>query len=119
VVELGIPFWTSRQLTKRGALDDLGLECVGAGLLRRLIPVVVQTTDNAGYYAFYPYLLATALDRYEGQQVWGMTILEYWIPAEELDGTSPPASSAPTPSRSTALGLDPAHLLDQAYAVGR
>ena len=31
---------------------------MGAGLLRRLIPDVVQTTGNAGYYAFYPYLLA-------------------------------------------------------------
>jgi hypothetical protein len=26
------------------------------------------------------------LDRYEVQQVGGQTILEYWIPAEELDG---------------------------------
>jgi hypothetical protein len=58
MVELGAPVWTSGQFTKRSALDDLGLESVGAGLLRRLIPGVVQTTGNAGYYAFYPYLLA-------------------------------------------------------------
>src|SRR3954451_23778198 len=58
MVELGTPVWTSGQFTKRSALDDLGMESVGAGLLRRLIPGVVQTTPNAGYYAFYPYLLA-------------------------------------------------------------
>lgn len=27
-------------------------------MLRRLLPGIVQTTPNAGYYAFYPYLLA-------------------------------------------------------------
>ena len=65
MVELGIPVWTSGQFTKRSALDDLGLESVGAGLLRRLIPGVVQTTGNAGYYAFYPYLLAKWEDEHE------------------------------------------------------
>jgi hypothetical protein len=65
VVELGTPVWTSGQFTKRSALDDLGLESVGAGLLRRLIPGVVQTTGNAGYYAFYPYLLAKWEDEHE------------------------------------------------------
>jgi hypothetical protein len=65
VVELGIPVWTSGQFTRRSALDDLGLESVGAGLLRRLIPGVVQTTGNAGYYAFYPYLLAKWEDEHE------------------------------------------------------
>lgn len=58
MVEIGAPVWTTGQFTKRSALDDLGLESVGAGLLRRLIPGVVQTTGNAGYYAYYPYLLA-------------------------------------------------------------
>jgi hypothetical protein len=58
MIELGTPVWTAGQFTARSALDDLGLESVGAGLLRRLIPGVVQTTGNAGYYAFYPYLLA-------------------------------------------------------------
>ena len=52
MLELGTPTWTSGQFTKRSALDDLGLESVGAGLLRRLIPGVVQTTGNGGYYAF-------------------------------------------------------------------
>src|SRR3954470_21207834 len=58
MVELGTPLWTSGQFTRVSALDDLGLESVGAGLLRRLIPGVVQTTGNGGYYSFYPYLLA-------------------------------------------------------------
>lgn len=58
MIEYGSPVWTLGQFTKRSAVDDLGLESVGAGLLRRLIPGVVQTTGNAGYYAFYPYLLA-------------------------------------------------------------
>lgn len=58
ITEFGAPEWTSGQFKKASALDDLGLESVGAGLLRRLIPGVVQTTPNAGYYAFYPYLLA-------------------------------------------------------------
>lgn len=38
--------WTSGQFTRPSAVDDLGLESVGAGLLRRLIPGVVQTTGN-------------------------------------------------------------------------
>ena len=65
MIELGTPVWTSGQFTRRSALDDLGLESVGAGLLRRLIPGVVQTTGNAGYYAFYPYLLAKWEDEHE------------------------------------------------------
>src|SRR4051812_26255767 len=65
MIELGTPVWTSGQFAKRSALDDLGLESVGAGLLRRLIPGVVQTTGNAGYYAFYPYLLAKWEDEHE------------------------------------------------------
>src|SRR5438552_15378616 len=65
MVELGTPVWTSGQFTRPSAVDDLGLESVGAGLLRRLIPGVVQTTGNAGYYAFYPYLLAEWEDGHE------------------------------------------------------
>jgi len=65
VVEFGRPVWTSGQFTRQSALDDLGLESVGAGLLRRLIPGVVQTTGNAGYYAFYPYLLARWEDEHD------------------------------------------------------
>lgn len=42
---------------RTSAQDDLGVEEVGAGLLRRLIPGVIQNTPNAGYYSFYPYLL--------------------------------------------------------------
>ena len=56
--ELGIPAWTTGHFNRVNALDDLGLESVGAGLLRRLLPGIVQTTPNAGYYSFYPYLLA-------------------------------------------------------------
>ncbi len=58
MIEFGTPEWTEGQFQRASALDDLGLESVGAGLLRRLIPGVVQTTPNAGYYSFYPYLLA-------------------------------------------------------------
>jgi hypothetical protein len=38
---------------------------VGAALPRRLIPGVVQTTGNAGYYTFYAYLLAKWEDEHE------------------------------------------------------
>ena len=65
MLEIGVPVWTSGQFTRKSALDDLGLESVGAGLLRRLIPGVVQTTGNAGYYSFYPYLLAKWEDEHE------------------------------------------------------
>lgn len=57
-VEVGKPLWTEGGFTRVAAQDDLGIESVGAGLLRRLLPGVVQTTPNAGYYSFYPYLLA-------------------------------------------------------------
>lgn len=56
-MQLGAPVWTTGQFQRVSALDDLGMESVGAGLLRRLIPGLVQTTPNAGYYAFYPYML--------------------------------------------------------------
>src|SRR3954463_7525360 len=56
-VQYGTPTFTSGVLGYTSAQDDLGLEEVGAGLLRRLIPGVIQNTPNAGYYAFYPYLL--------------------------------------------------------------
>jgi hypothetical protein len=56
-VHYGTPLFTDGVFGLRSAQDDLGLEEVGAGLLRRLIPGVVQNTPNAGYYAFYPYLL--------------------------------------------------------------
>jgi hypothetical protein len=56
-VQYGTPLFTSGVFGKKSAQDDLGLEEVGAGLLRRLIPGVIQNTPNAGYYAFYPYLL--------------------------------------------------------------
>lgn len=58
VIELGKPLWTEGGFTRVAAQDDLGLESVGAGLLRRLLPGIVQTTPNAGYYSYYPYLLA-------------------------------------------------------------
>jgi hypothetical protein len=51
-VEYGTPI-----CPRQGPIPDLGLEEVGAGLLRRLIPGVIQATPNAGYYACYPYLL--------------------------------------------------------------
>lgn len=56
-VDYGVPLYTSGVFGKKSAQDDLGVEEVGAGLLRRLIPGVIQNTPNAGYYAFYPYLL--------------------------------------------------------------
>lgn len=56
-VVYGSPTWTSGVFGKRSAQDDLGVEEVGAGLLRRLLPGIIQNTPNAGYYSFYPYLL--------------------------------------------------------------
>jgi hypothetical protein len=57
-MELGVPSWTTGQFTRVVAQDDLGIESVGAELLGRLIPGMVQNTPNAGYYSFYPYLIA-------------------------------------------------------------
>ena len=57
-VELGVPVWTTGKFTRATADNDLGLESVGAFLLRRLLPGVLQGTYQAGYYAFYAYLLA-------------------------------------------------------------
>jgi hypothetical protein len=57
-VEIGIPSWTTGQFTRIAAQDDLGIESVGAELLGRLIPGLVQNTPNSGYYSFYPYLIA-------------------------------------------------------------
>jgi hypothetical protein len=56
-ITYGSPTWTTGVLAKRSAQDDLGIEEVGAGLLRRLLPGIIQNTPNAGYYSFYPYLL--------------------------------------------------------------
>jgi hypothetical protein len=56
-VRYGAPLFTSGVFGLARAQDDLGVEEVGAGLLRRLIPGVIQNTPNAGYYSFYPYLL--------------------------------------------------------------
>ena len=53
----GVPVFTEGLFGLPRAQDDLGVEEVGAGLLRRLIPGVIQNTPNAGYYSFYPYLL--------------------------------------------------------------
>lgn len=52
-----MPVFTDGLFGLPRAQDDLGIEEVGAGLLRRLIPGVIQNTPNAGYYSFYPYLL--------------------------------------------------------------
>jgi hypothetical protein len=54
---IGEPIWTMGSFKRAAAIDDLGLESVGAGLLGRLIPGVVETSISAGYYAFYPFLL--------------------------------------------------------------
>src|SRR3954466_8038598 len=56
-VQYGDPLFTDGVFGTTSAQDDLGIEQVGAGLLRRLIPGVIQNTPNAGYYSFYPYLL--------------------------------------------------------------
>jgi len=62
-VEIGVPFWTTGKFKSISAENDLGLENVGAFLLRRLLPGVVETTDQAGYYALYSYLIAKWEDR--------------------------------------------------------
>ncbi len=56
-LDYGSPLFTSGVFGGVRAQDDLGIEEVGAGLLRRLILGVIQNTPNAGYYSFYPYLL--------------------------------------------------------------
>ena len=56
-VEYGAPLFTDGVFGAASAQDDLGIEQVGAGLLGRLIPGVIQNTPNAGYYSFYPYLV--------------------------------------------------------------
>lgn len=55
--DYGTALFTKGIFGRTSAQDDLGIEEVGAGLLRRLIPGVIQNTPNAGYYSFYPYLL--------------------------------------------------------------
>ncbi|MCC5952798.1 MAG: hypothetical protein JJU45_11965 [Acidimicrobiia bacterium] len=57
VTELGVPLWTQGHFSRIAAQDDLGIEALGAGLLRELVPGVVQTSISAGYYAYYPFLL--------------------------------------------------------------
>ena len=57
MVVVGEPQWTTGHFSRLAAQDDLGFESVGAGLLRRLIPGVVQTSVSAAYYAFYPFLI--------------------------------------------------------------
>jgi hypothetical protein len=56
-VQYGTPLFTSGVFGNTSAQDDLGVEEVGPGILRRLIPGVIQNTPSAGYHAFYPYLL--------------------------------------------------------------
>jgi hypothetical protein len=68
MAEIGVPTWTTGHFSRVNALDDLGLESVGAGMLRRLLPGIVQTTPNAGYYSFYPYLLAKWEDAHESTE---------------------------------------------------
>jgi hypothetical protein len=41
--------------------------------------------NGAGFVTRFE-VLKSFLDRYEVHQVGGQTILEYWIPAEDLDG---------------------------------
>jgi hypothetical protein len=54
---IGEPTWTAGHFKRAAAIDDLGLESVGAGLLRRLIPGVVETSISSAYFAYYPFLL--------------------------------------------------------------
>ena len=54
---VGAPAWTKGHFSRVAAQDDLGIEALGAGLLRELVPGVVQTSISAGYYAYYPFLL--------------------------------------------------------------
>jgi hypothetical protein len=56
-IRVGMPEWTEGHFERRAALDDLGIESVGASLLQEMIPGVVENTPCAGYYAFYPFLL--------------------------------------------------------------
>jgi hypothetical protein len=56
-VDFGKPLFTDGVFGAARAQDDLGVEEVGAGLLRRLIPGVIQNTPNSAYYSLYPYLL--------------------------------------------------------------
>lgn len=62
-VEVGVPFWTSGKFKSISAENDLGLENVGAFLLRRLLPGIVEATPQAGYFALYAYLLAKHEER--------------------------------------------------------
>lgn len=64
-VAFGVPVWTDGRFKTVRAENDLGLESVGASLLRRLLPGILQTTPQAGYYAFYAYLLTTWEDSNE------------------------------------------------------
>ncbi len=64
-VEVGAPFWTTGKFKSISAENDLGLENVGAFLLRRLLPGIVEATPQAGYYTFYTYLLAKHEERSE------------------------------------------------------
>ena len=73
-VEYGRPVFTSGVFGTARAENDLGIEDVGAGLLRRLIPGVIQNTPNAGYYSFYPYLL------WKWQQAGESTDLASFVP---------------------------------------
>jgi hypothetical protein len=56
--EAGVPVWTTGKFTSTSAENDLGLELLGGSLLRRLLPGLIEDTPQAGYYAFYSYLIA-------------------------------------------------------------
>lgn len=73
-VDYGTPLFTKGVFGRTSAQDDLGIEEVGAGLLRRLIPGVIQNTPNAGYYSFYPYLL------WKWEQLGGSTDRKDFVP---------------------------------------
>ena len=64
---LGQPVWTTGHFERIAAQDDLGIEAAGAGLLRELIPGVVQTSISAGYYAYYPFLLQEFENRFPNE----------------------------------------------------
>lgn len=57
VLTVGEPGWTDPHFSRSAAQDDLGIEALGGSLLRELVPGVVQNSINAGYYAYYPFLL--------------------------------------------------------------
>ena len=57
VLTIGEPGWTDPHFSRSAAQDDLGIEALGGSLLRELVPGVVQNSINAGYYAYYPFLL--------------------------------------------------------------